>query len=44
MHPKTLRELDYLLSMLRDSGEDYTFHYIKDHVLQGRPFPWETEE
>lgn len=45
MHPKTQRQLAYLLEMLRDCGEDETFHYIKHRLLKGAPFPWdETEE
>lgn len=43
MHPKTLRELTYLLTMLRDEGEKKTFRYIRRDVLQGKPFPWERE-
>ena len=43
MHPKTLRELEYILTMLRDEGEEATFQYIKQEVLQGKPFPWELE-
>jgi hypothetical protein len=41
MHAQTRRELHYLLSMLRDAGEEQTFRYLKDHVLAGKPFPWE---
>ncbi len=41
MHPQTRRELEYLLTMLRDSGEKATFLYIKKSVLKGKPFPWE---
>ena len=41
MHPQTRQELDFLLTMLRDQGETATFAYIKSHVLQGKPFPWE---
>ena len=40
---KTRRELDFLLTMLRDEGEHETFRYIKHHLLKGHPFPWETE-
>ena len=43
MHPKTVQELRFLLTMLRDEGERKTFRYIKNHVLKGKPFPWETE-
>lgn len=44
MHPQTRQELEYLLTMLRDQGEEQTFRYIKEEVLQGKPFPWELEE
>ena len=46
MHPETRRQLEFLLTMLRDSGEDVTFRYIKKNILSGNPFPWEekTEE
>ena len=41
MHPETKRQLEYLLTMLRDKGEKETFSYIKYHVLKNKPFPWE---
>ena len=41
MHEQTRQELDYLLEMLAERGEKETFHYIKHHVLKGKPFPWE---
>ena len=41
MHPQTQRELEYLLTMLRDRGEKETFRYLKENVLRGKPFPWE---
>ena len=41
MHPQTRQELDFLLTMLRDEGEEKTFRYLKDSVLAGKPFPWE---
>ena len=46
MHPKTYRELKYLLTMLKEKGENETFSYMKNHVLRGKAFPWEenTEE
>ena len=44
MHPQTQRELEYILTMLRDEGEKATFQYIKNEVLKGKPFPWEQEE
>ena len=44
MHPQTQQELEYILTMLRDDGEEKTFQYIKNEVLKGKPFPWEQEE
>lgn len=41
MHPDTKRQLAYILTMLRDEGEEKTFAYLKNHVLKGKPFPWE---
>lgn len=41
MHPETLRQLEYILTMLRDEGEEKTFHFIRENVLPGKPFPWE---
>ena len=41
MHPQTQRELEYILTMLRDEGEEETFRYLKNEVLKGKPFPWE---
>ena len=41
MHPQTKQELDFLLTMLRNEGEEKTFRYLKHHVLPGKPFPWE---
>ena len=41
MHPETRRQLEYILTMLRDWGEKETFRYIRCHVLKGKPFPWE---
>ena len=43
MHPATCRQLEFILTMLRDAGEEATFRYLKEHVLAGRPFPWEEE-
>lgn len=44
LHPETLRQLTYVLTMLRDSGEKETFSYLKNHILKGKPFPWEKME
>ena len=43
IHEKTLRELRYILTMLRDGGEEATFRYLRQNVLKGKPFPWEEE-
>ena len=41
LHPQTLQELTYILTMLRDEGEEATFRYLRESVLKGKPFPWE---
>ena len=41
MHPETLRQLTYILTMLAEKGEEETFRYLKNEVLTGKPFPWE---
>ena len=41
MHPQTVRELHYILTMLAQQGEQVTFRYIRDEVMTGKPFPWE---
>ena len=41
LHPELLKQLRFLLTMLRDDGEDAAFHYMKRHVLAGKPWPWE---
>ena len=41
MHPDLVRELEYLLKMMMEKGENETFCYIKETVLTGKPFPWE---
>ena len=43
MHPQTLKELTFLLTMLKEEGEKPTFRYIRRHMLRGKPFPWEEE-
>ena len=40
MHPQTQRELEYILTMLRDEGEEKTFAFLR-RLLNGEPFPWE---
>lgn len=32
MHPETYKELDFLLKMLKDEGEDETFKYIRNKL------------
>ena len=46
MHPQTYREMKFILTMLKEKGENETFSYIKNHILKGEPYPWEenTEE
>lgn len=39
MHPKTAKELEFLLRMLSDKGEKYTFKYIREH--KNKDFPIE---
>ena len=41
MHPETLRQLEYILTMLKDRGENETFRYLREEVLKNKPFPWE---
>ena len=43
IHPALQRELEHLLGMLRDRGEEETFRYIREVVLPGKPFPWQQE-
>ena len=44
IHPQTRQELEYILTMLRDKGEQETFRFLKEDVLKGKPFPWELEQ
>lgn len=41
MNEQTRKELEYILTMLRDEGEKETFRYLKQEVLTGKTFPWE---
>ena len=43
MNPQTVRELRYILTMLKEEGEKKTFRYLRTHVLKGKPFPWEEQ-
>ena len=38
MHPETMRKLKFLLTMLRDRGEQETFRFIREVVLKELPF------
>ncbi len=40
MHPATQKELEFVLTMLRDRGEQETFAYLRE-IVKGKPFPWE---
>ena len=42
MNPQTERELRHILTMLAEEGEEKTFRYLRQEVLKGKPFPWET--
>lgn len=44
MHPQLEKEVEYLLRMLKEKGEEATFRYLKQHVLKGKPFPWEVQK
>ena len=44
MHPQTRRELELVLTMLRDRGEDETFRYLREAVLRGLPFAEEEKD
>ncbi len=44
MHPRTQKELEYILTALRDRGEQETFRYLREEILKGKPFPWEETE
>lgn len=43
MHADTRRELQFILTMLAEQGENETFRYIRESVLKNKPFPWESE-
>lgn len=43
MHPETRRQLSFVLTMLAEQGEEKTFRYLKEDVLNGKPWPWEKE-
>ena len=44
LHPQTVRELSFLLGLLRDRGEKTLFRFIRERVLKGLPWEqWEQE-
>ena len=43
MHPQNRRELEYILTMLKEQGESETFRYLRQSFLKGVPMPWEAE-
>lgn len=38
VHPNTMAQLTYLLTMLKERGENETFRFIREVVLKGKPF------
>ena len=38
VHPNTMAQLTYLLTMLKERGEKETFRFIREVVLKGKPF------
>lgn len=44
MHPETLRQLEFILTMLKERGEEQTFRYLREEVLKNKPFPWESSD
>lgn len=40
MHPQTRRELEFLLTMMCNKGEEAVFDYLKNDYLQNKPMPW----
>lgn len=44
MHPETKRQLEYILTILKEKGEKAMFAYLRTQVLRGEKFPWEAEK
>ena len=44
MHPETQQKLRFILTTLREGGEEQTFRFIRNVVLQGLPFAEETDK
>lgn len=43
MNPQTFHELRYLLTMLKNFGEEETFRFIREVVIPGKPFAQEKD-
>ena len=35
MHPETMAELEKMLLILKEEGEDAAFHYVRERLKQG---------
>jgi hypothetical protein len=44
LNPELRKQLTFLLTMLKEKGEKETFDYIRNSMLKGTPFPWETSQ
>lgn len=44
LHPNTQRQLEFLLLMMKNEGEEVLFDYIRNKLLKNKPFPWETDK
>ena len=44
MHPENRRQLEYILTMLQQQGEQETFRYLKEEFLKGAQLPDTFEE
>ena len=45
LHPDTYRKMSFLLTLLRDRGEQTLFRFIRETVLKEVPFEqWENKE
>ena len=43
MHPVTYRKLRYILTMLKEKGQEETFRFIRETVIPGLPFAEEED-
>ena len=44
LDPDLRKQLTFLLTMLAEKGEKETYGYIRNSMLKGKPFPWETSQ